>query len=116
MEVNKKLEPSPEVVNVMGVEFTVGWEEGLSFEALDEEGEKIQVSGHVDYEKQSIVAARGGSEYTRRVVLLHEVLHSILHITGQPDDEVMVRALGYALLYVLRNNPRLVAFLLEDVK
>jgi hypothetical protein len=114
VEVTKKLVPSPQVVDVMGVEFGVEWVPGLSFEIPEEDGEALRVSGSVDYEKQSIVAARDGSEYTKRVVLLHEILHAILHIAGQPDDEVMVRALGYSLLYVLRHNPGLVKFLLED--
>lgn len=52
-----------------------------------------------------------------RDTYLHEVLHAVIADTPVRDaenEEVMVRAITPGLLAVLRSNPDLVKFLLED--
>lgn len=54
----------------------------------------------------------------QREVMLHEVMHACFNAVGQPlkddDEEDAVRALACGLLAVLRDNPPLVAYLLDE--
>jgi hypothetical protein len=53
-----------------------------------------------------------------RDTLLHEALHAVVADTrtrlDRDDEEQLVRVLTPGLLALIRNNPHLVAFLLED--
>ena len=52
--------------------------------------------------------------------LLHEVMHAILHCQGRENgaetEETYVRALATGLLMVLRQNPKFVVYLMQEVK
>lgn len=57
-----------------------------------------------------------------RETVLHELVHAVLILTGQETDdkdeeprEPVVQAIGIGLLQVLRANPHVVAYLLDDV-
>ncbi len=52
--------------------------------------------------------------------LLHEVMHATLHCQGRESggdvEEAYVRALASGMLIVLRENPKLTQYLLQDFK
>lgn len=54
--------------------------------------------------------------------MLHEVFHAIFHHTGQRDgvagktEEPVVSALAYGLVDVLKRNPKLFDWLIEQIK
>jgi hypothetical protein len=77
-------------------------------------------SGGSDHTDHTIHVRPAGAENYKREVLLHEVLHCVVDLTGvgavldQADSdahETVVDAVAPALLGVLRDNPGLVAYL-----
>lgn len=65
------------------------------------------------------IRAELAADLTRETVL-HEVLHTITDMIGErmrlgsDREEEIIRSLSPALLMVLRDNPKLVAYLLSD--
>lgn len=64
---------------------------------------------------------RGGQEALDEAdTVLHEVMHATLHCQGREYageiEELYVRALATGTLMVLRQNPKLVEFLLQPLK
>ncbi len=68
--------------------------------------------GSIHYDDGIRVNADGRDEF--RDTLLHEVLHAVDHHAGANAGEVVVAAWTPVLLDVLRKNPGLVAFLLDQ--
>jgi hypothetical protein len=56
-----------------------------------------------------------GSVPAERQTLMHEIVHTILWLTGhaRDDDEAEVQALAVGLVHTLRANPVLCSYLLE---
>lgn len=77
-----------------------------------------QVYGRVNYGECQIILDPKQHDQHKRVALLHELLHACWHVTDPLDpsncEEMAVRAITGPLLDVLRRNPELVAYLLED--
>lgn len=87
-----------------------------------EHAEQKVLSGHSDHDALRINVDTGPAVAadTSRDTVLHEVLHAIAFLSGLSSDwgtqreEEIVRRLSPLLLDVLRRNPALVAYLLED--
>lgn len=77
--------------------------------------------------EQKIVIRTLQADYQVRDTVLHEILHAILNLTAQKDrfkdslddkktpEEPIVSAVATAMLTVLRANPELVAWLIEEL-
>lgn len=59
-----------------------------------------------------VVEAQG--PYQERDTVLHELLHAALLVMGKGREEEIVSALSPVLLDVLRSNPELVAYLVDE--
>jgi Zn-dependent peptidase ImmA (M78 family) len=76
------------------------------------------------YEPNEIDVHKGLSEGERRAGLLHELLHAVLHIYGistvvglsQQQEEKLILALEAPLLALLRDNPKVMEYLLAKEK
>jgi hypothetical protein len=120
----------PQTLRIGHLVYTVVVDDGL----LTEHGTRSQctIAGFSHSALQSIVLGtksvtsgnRPFGEDYRREVLLHEVLHSCLRVTGcDPDrdakadctdvEERAVEAISGPLLAALRDNPELVTYLLN---
>jgi len=81
--------------------------------------QKSELDGVCDHTKQQISLSPQLLPDASRVVLVHELLHAIFHITGLGHDmedgteEKLCRVLEGPLVMLLRDNPRLVAHLTE---
>jgi len=76
--------------------------------------------GCLQLSQQRIAIRDGQAPNAERDTLLHEVLHSILHMTSAVSvfkhaerEEVVVNALAVGVLDVLRRNPAFVTWLTE---
>lgn len=85
------------------------------------EAEMPEDNGDCNFDRLEIALQRGLRRSKAREILLHEVLHGCTHPSlNQADrtftDEDFVTAIAPALLQTLRDNPKLVAFLVEPDK
>lgn len=106
----------PSHIHVGPLSYEVTQDRTAWLEAAVREGSEVY--GTTDHAKCLIVVDPKQVLGQRRDTLLHETLHCLTEITGLaselgPDnDERLVRRLTPMLLDVLRNNPRLVAYLM----
>lgn len=99
-----------ETLLIGGVTYDVSFVEGLKDFRDDSTFKKLH--GDVGYASQDIRIEDKQHEDAKRVTVLHEAIHVILHNAGQGDHpESMVIALGFGLYDLLRNNDDLIAFL-----
>lgn len=78
--------------------------------------------GEFDGAGSNILLRNDQSESSLRDTLIHEALHAIVYLSGirenlslsHEDEEKLVVALSPWLLALLRDNPKLVEFLLEN--
>lgn len=76
--------------------------------------------GHSDHKTLAITLADDLAPSAKRDTLLHEVLHaafdqtSIAHDIGDKEEERLILRLSPVLLDVLRRNPELVAYLVDE--
>lgn len=72
--------------------------------------------GTIEYGRLRIILNPNQAPDHKRVTLLHELLHGVEDISDQAHDntEKVIRQLAAPLLDVLRRNPELVAYLLEQ--
>lgn len=67
-----------------------------------------------------IEIVRGQEPLDEADTLLHEVMHATLHCQGRENggevEEAYVRALATGMLIVLRENPKLTQYLLQDFR
>jgi len=86
---------------------------------------KLDVLGETDCDNSEITILRTGqSRSSKRVTLLHEILHAVIGESAvRPDghhklpyvqEEALVSALAPWLTAVLRDNPAVVAYLTAD--
>jgi len=79
---------------------------GLTY--MIEEQAEYHSYGQVNHDKQVITIDKGISDERKRLTLLHEILHAVLHQVGEPDmanNEDFVHRLSTGLYTTL--NPYL---------
>lgn len=78
------------------------------------------ILGITDTDKLTISVRPSLPRSLKAQTLLHEVLHTLTHLTGlekelgEKKEEAVVTRLAPALLAVLIDNPKLVAYILES--
>lgn len=70
--------------------------------------------GLIEYMPLKISIGAGMAADEARESLLHEVIHGIAYQGGLKVKEKTVRQLSIGLYEVLKNNPKLVSYLLEE--
>lgn len=88
------------------------WDRQAAEEAQEGTG---YLYGRCDHPVSSIVLRDGLSAAVTAETLLHEIMHACVYLAGQPlnakAEEAAISSLAPTLLHVLRENPRLVAYL-----
>ena len=80
----------------------------LLFEDVISQGEALM--GHIDFFKNTITLCSQISDDNKKVVLLHEILHSIFEQLGfqeENDNEHLINALSTSLFQVFQDNKTL---------
>lgn len=78
----------------------------------DEDGKAVWLNWRCRINEASIMLDSTLADDMKPVVLLHETMHAILEQAGVEDHpESLVKALGYGIVQMLRENPELVAYL-----
>lgn len=87
----------------------------LDFEVIEKEciehGQNL--IGQTLHFEQKIYILKSLSEERKKIVLLHEVLHSILEQLGfdaQHDDEHLIQSLATAVYQVFKENKEIISF------
>lgn len=92
------------------VTYDVNFTEGLKEHRDD--GTYKHLHGCVDYAALEISIEEAQNEQIKRVTVLHEAIHAILHGAGYYDHpEEIITALGFGLYDLLNNNVDLLAWL-----
>lgn len=85
---------------------------------IDEEGDKRECSGlHSPYLQLIQLNADNPNEYNL-ATLIHEITHGILESAGQKGEhpEPLVNAIAYGMLDLMRQNPRLIDYIQEQLR
>lgn len=106
------LESAARSVSVQGVPYKITWvpEEGMpenvgiEVSSIDQPIKTVHSSGYIDFDRQNIEINQELPDITRRVTLLHEILHACLYQVKREDNEELIHALAYILLDVMRKN------------
>ena len=78
-------------------------------------GSKLNAdSGECDFDKCLITQAKSECPQRRRNTLTHEITHAISDALGLDLKERQVHAFATGWLQVLRDNPKLVKYLLKE--
>lgn len=84
----------------------------------EEDGEPM--SGRAEHSTLTIFVSTGLHVELQRKVLLHEIMHACVFVTGHNSSEVteehFIRGTAFALLDVLRDNPEVVRFITSKAK
>lgn len=91
----------PERIRILGKPFAVKWTDGLDADLV----------GECDTDKQVITILDGQPLESSQDTLLHELIHAVDEAVDSGLKETQVKRLATGLLAVLKDNPRLVAFL-----
>lgn len=111
MKPPKKIKVGPFVYNLT-----------LDKKSFDNYGAKVkdlEAVGYTDTFQSNIHISPDINIGMQREVILHEVFHSIYHMMGlggflpEEKEELIVNALGVAMLQVIRDNPNLMLYLQE---
>lgn len=97
----------PKTVKVGPVNYTVRSYENLA----GDDGKALW--GHCNHTSLEVALNNGVAKDFERVVLMHELLHGIYHLSGLPDseqEEQVVNSLAPLLVLLLRDNPKLVEY------
>lgn len=97
----------PSAVRIIGKSWSVTYAE--SSDLPDE-------FGHCDRFRQAIKVDKDAHDEQQRDTLLHEVLHALDHELDTKLSERQIRLTATGLLCVLRENPRLLAYLIDGLK
>lgn len=106
----------PQWVQVGPYLYRVHWDRAQMDHARVEEGE-TDLNGRVRYRTAEVWVDPDMAPSYQRVVLLHEVLHAILELSGAVDysmattDDDVLRRIDAGLVDLLRRNPLLAAWL-----
>ena len=98
----------PQRVLIGGLRYRVVLEQ----EMFSDEG--VEILGQHDYGRLQLKLSLAADPEVRPFVLLHEVLHACVTVSGgdSHQEEALVTGLSHVLLQVLRENPDLVRYLL----
>ena len=97
-------------VDILGTTYTV-----KHCESIDADGNEL--AGQIIYNSAEIEIAYGMPPDVERLTVLHELIHGVLAHTGHSKhcrNEDLVEAVSNGLVYLLRHNPALVAYLTES--
>ncbi len=82
--------------------------------SVGENGVKKSFYGQIEYKTSTIQLESEASLDQQKSTLIHEMLHGILAQAGDESEiEKQIVILGYGLYQVLRDNPQLVALIIE---
>ncbi|HEX2907420.1 MAG TPA: TetR-like C-terminal domain-containing protein [Phototrophicaceae bacterium] len=99
--------PLPATIQIGSVPYTVVEKSDLHY--TDKKGRKQWLNGHVVFPDAEIRVSADQAKAVQTVTLWHESLHALLYAAGMDEvPERAVRALGYALVQFVRDNPELV--------
>ena len=98
-------------LTILGHPFTVEWKK------LDEAD-----AGCCYVAKQTMEIDTTLGPDQEKDTVMHEMIHAALHITGHDEgttlthrqEEAIVRAMGYAMVTIIKDNPHLVAWLAAE--
>lgn len=79
-------------------------------EYLMEDGE-LFYEGRCDHQAQRIVILNSLTSFRKKKTIVHELLHVILDMTGQKQNEHLIDALSTGIMDLLINDPFMVKFL-----
>lgn len=98
----------PDKVQIGPISYAV--KEKTDLHRVNGDGQKVWLHGHVVYGDAEIRVAYDQDEQVKIAVLWHEALHAMLYAAGLDDSEFEshIRALGYGLVQLVRDNPALV--------
>lgn len=92
-------------INILGLNFHIKEVDCIEHGSLD--------IGRIDHINQIIYLKKGMSKERKKVVLIHEALHSIFQQLGfseEHDDEHLIDCLAKSIDDLLRNNDNLISF------
>lgn len=98
----------PATIKVGGIQFKIV----IDGDLRDSEGNKLD--GWARPSKSEILIQSGLNPQYARVVLIHEILHTILVASGRYPKEAVVDTVAYGIVQVLQENPLLVGAILEE--
>jgi len=117
----------PSTVRIGSVTYTVTSDPD-TWVRFEHKNQKTGFYGHTDHETATIYVSPETVSDVQRTTLWHEVIHALCEVTmGSPDwrglgkekvdrEEAVVRAVESPTLLVLRDNPKLVAYLTAAAK
>lgn len=86
----------------------------------EEEGNMVEGLGVYHTEKHTITLKKKQTRTEKSNTMLHEVLHAVWHTQGlrteDGAEERVINSLTNGLHQVLRDNPALVAWLLQEIR
>lgn len=105
-------------IDVLGHLMTVAWVgpgDHLYASPMNVGENDRELTGVSELDINRIAVRDRGSVSSERQTLVHEIVHSIMWLTGhnRDDDEREVQALASGILQTLRANPQLCEYLLE---
>ena len=78
------------------------------------EGTNTYLNGRIKYEQALISVEKNVATAVKPAILWHECLHGLLDRAGYEEHpEDVITALGYGLVEIIRDNPKLIAFTLD---
>lgn len=98
----------PATVRVFGKEYRLEWDS----EALDE----TDLLGDHSLQRLMVRIAKGLAPDEERETVLHEFTHAVEIHLGCSIPETKVRRLSVGIFAILRDNPKLLAYLFGDKK
>ncbi len=87
----------PETIRIGGTDYEV-------FQVKELRDGTVWLNGQILFDVCKIKIESELSEHRKFLVLWHETIHGILEHAGMDDDENLVKALGYGITQVLRDN------------
>jgi len=100
--------PMPEFVRVLGIDVP------LLLRRSDEDAYLDSRHGYCDHGRDRIVLRREDTQEQRRETVWHELLHAVEKATTTDLPEEVLGRVSRAQYAILRDNPALVAWLMED--
>lgn len=98
----------PKRLTLIGKRHRIEWDCDLR------EGDDVLISGYFHLSKKLIQIAGGQTHDDERETLLHEILHALEVQMDAEIPEPKLRQLAVGLYAALKDNPKLVTYLLEE--
>lgn len=111
---NMPRKTKPSKVKVLGQQYTIDWIDSGDVETTPGIT-KDMVLGQLSASRQWIAIRKDQGKDQLRDTLLHELLHCCYYMMkGDTGDEETIGMIAPVLLDLLRSNPQVVRFLLEE--